>query len=218
MSATKTDNKHEYPSAVYAAAGFGDIAYRQLRKLPEYADRLRAEAEKLRERAPEFRSQATEKADGLRHQATGQFNAFRADAVGETGKLKAKAAEFGATATDKAAELTSKVDIEKVRATLVSGAQNVAEKAIKLYEDLVARGEKVVEPHDAAAPTGAPAAPAEAEDKADIADVMKTVSEAAETAQAEEAWEAKAKDEPKAEKPRLIKPTAPRKPKSNGTK
>jgi hypothetical protein len=211
---TKPDNTSEYPSAVYAAAGVGDLAYQQLRKLPAYADRLRLEAEKLRERAPEFRAQATDRAETLRTQATGQFNAFRADAVGETGKLKAKAAEFGATASDKAAELTSKVDIEKVRATLVSGAQTVAERAIKLYEDLVARGEKVVDPQ--AATTETPEA------TPDVADVMKVVSEAAETAQADEAWVAKAKEDAKAEvkeQPiKVARPSTPRKPKSGDAK
>lgn len=148
MNATTTptpeSGKTEYPSAVYAAAGIGDLAYQQLRKLPAYAEQLRAEAEKLRVRAPEFRTQAGQKADALRAQAGGQFSALRADATGEAGRFKARAAELGAQATDKAAELTNRVDIEKIRASLVTAAQTVTERAMRLYEELVARGEKVV--------------------------------------------------------------------------
>lgn len=212
MNATTTPKsdttKNEYPSAVYAAAGIGDLAYQQLRKLPEYADRLRAEAEKLRGRAPEFRAQATEKAETLRNQAGGQFNAFRADATGETGKLKAKAAELGAQATDKAAELTTKVDIEKIRTTLVTGAQTVTERAVKLYEGLVARGEKVVV-HDAKThDTTAQDAKADAK----VADIDSEAAEAA--AEAKVAGAAAPLVEDIVTKP--AKPAAPRKPKGNG--
>ncbi|MBB5870563.1 F0F1-type ATP synthase membrane subunit b/b' [Allocatelliglobosispora scoriae] len=201
-----TTEKNEYPSAVYAAAGIGDLAYQQLRKLPEYADKLRAEAEKLRERAPEFRAQASQKAETLRTQAGGQFNAFRADATGETGKLKAKAAELGAQATDKAAELTTKVDIEKIRTTLVTGAQTVTERAMKLYDDLVARGEKVVVPEHAGATAEPKVSDIDPEAAATAAETTVVETMAAEAAPVVEGT---------VEKP--VKPAAPRKPKGNGS-
>jgi hypothetical protein len=97
------DKKHS--SAVYAAAGIGELAYQQLRKIPALAEDLRTKAGQLREQGPSWRAQAT----------------------------------------DKAAELAGKVDVEKIRTALVTNAQKAAEKAASLYEDLVARGEKVVD-------------------------------------------------------------------------
>ncbi|WP_051366464.1 hypothetical protein [Hamadaea tsunoensis] len=57
MSTTKSEQK--YATAVYAAAGLGDLAVEQLRKLPALAGELRERAEKLREQAPTLRAQAT---------------------------------------------------------------------------------------------------------------------------------------------------------------
>jgi len=99
----KTEQKHS--SAVYAAAGFGDLAVEQLKKIPALAEQLRAKAGQLREQGPSLR----------------------------------------ATATEKAAELTGKVDVERIRTVLVTNAQKAAEKATTLYGDLVARGERVVD-------------------------------------------------------------------------
>ncbi|MEV0454273.1 hypothetical protein [Catellatospora methionotrophica] len=109
----KSDDR-TYPSAFYAAAGVGDMAYAQLRKLPELAD-------KLRDKAAELADQAT-KAD--------------------VPQWKAKANEYGAFATGKAAEFTSKVDAAQIRDSIVAGTQTAAEKATKLYDALVARGEQ----------------------------------------------------------------------------
>jgi len=103
----KTEQKHS--SAVYAAAGVGDLAVQQLRKIPALAEQLRAKAGQLREQGPSLRAQATEKA----------------------------------------AELTGKVDVEKIRTVLVTNAQKAAEKATSLYEELVARGERVVDEESA---------------------------------------------------------------------
>jgi len=113
---TTQDKKHS--SAVYAAAGIGDLAYQQLKKIPALAEELRVKAGSLREQGPGWRTQAT----------------------------------------DKAAELAGKVDVEKIRTTLLANAQKAAEKAASFYEELVTRGEKVVE-------SDAPAATAKAADK-----------------------------------------------------
>ncbi|MEV0273181.1 hypothetical protein AB0H43_30770 [Hamadaea sp. NPDC050747] len=99
----KTDQKRS--NAVYAAAGIGDLAVEQLKKIPALAEQLRTKAGQLREQGPTLRAQATEKA----------------------------------------AELTGKVDVERIRTVLVTNAQKAAEKATALYGDLVARGERVVD-------------------------------------------------------------------------
>ncbi|MDI1460090.1 hypothetical protein QEZ54_03835 [Catellatospora sp. KI3] len=113
QTTSKTDER-TYPSAFYAAAGVGDLAYQQLRKLPEVADRLRDKAAEFADRA----------------------------ASTSAPQWKAKANEYGALATSKAAELTGKVDPAVIRDSIVSGTQQAAEKATKFYDTLVARGEQ----------------------------------------------------------------------------
>lgn len=117
----KTDQKRS--SAVYAAAGIGDLAVEQLKKIPALAERLQTKAAQLREQGPSVRAQATEKA----------------------------------------AELTGKVDVEKIRDFLVTNAQKAAEKATSLYDDLVARGERVVDTDTPATPATAVAVPTKTE-------------------------------------------------------
>lgn len=154
---TTQDKKRN--SAVYAAAGIGDLAYEQLKKIPALAEELRTKAGTLREQGPSWRAQAT----------------------------------------DKAAELAGKVDVDKIREALVTNAQKAAEKATSLYEDLVARGEKVV---DTEAPaTVSKAADTVANGAAKVFDEAVKVSEQT----------AKAAETPAA------KPAAPRKPKAPGT-
>jgi hypothetical protein len=152
MTETKTkpstDNR-TYPSAFYAAAGVGDLAYQQLRKLPEVADKLRGKAAELAGRAAELRGGAGAQAP----------------------QWKAKATEYGAKATEKAAELTAKVDPAQIRDSIVAGTQTAAEKATKFYDTLVARGEQAFgeqsEPtKPAAKPTAKPTTTASAQSPA----------------------------------------------------
>lgn len=117
---TTEDKKHS--SAVYAAAGIGDLAYQQLKKIPALAEELRVKAGSLREQGPSWRAQAT----------------------------------------DKAAQLAGRVDVEKIRTVLVSNAQKAAEKAASFYGELVSRGEKVV---DTEMPAATATATATAADK-----------------------------------------------------
>lgn len=91
MSETKT----KYPSAVYAAAGVGDLVYQQLRKLQDRAI------------------------------------AFGSDAGATAPEWKKKVADLG-----------TKLDAEKVRESVVTGTQFAAEKATKVYDTLVTRGER----------------------------------------------------------------------------
>jgi heparin binding hemagglutinin HbhA len=150
-----TTQEKKRNSAVYAAAGIGDLAYEQLKKIPALAEELRTKAGTLREQGPSWRAQAT----------------------------------------DKAAELAGKVDVDKIRTVLVTNAQKAAEKAASLYDDLVARGEKVVE-SDAPA-TVSKAADTVADGAARVFDEAVKVSE--QTAKASQA---------------PAKPAAPRKPKA----
>ncbi|GAA1656437.1 hypothetical protein ACFQY4_02315 [Catellatospora bangladeshensis] len=142
QTSSKTDSR-TYPSAFYAAAGVGDLAYEQLRKLPELADKLRVKASELADQA----------------------------AATDVPQWKAKANEYGAFATSKAAELTAKVDAAGIRDSIVSGTQTAAEKASKFYDTLVARGEQAFTEQQAgtkpAAPQAEPAAAPKAEAKAD---------------------------------------------------
>ncbi|WP_230690363.1 hypothetical protein [Catellatospora paridis] len=163
----KTDDR-TYPSAFYAAAGVGDMAYEQLRKLPELAD-------KLRDKAAEFADQA---------------------AKSDVPQWKAKANEYGAFATSKAAELTSKVDAAQIRDSIVAGTQTAAEKATKLYDALVARGEQAF--------TEQPATPG-----------FEPKTETASAHPAEAKTEAKAEAKPSEDVPPAAKPAAKKPPRAS---
>ncbi len=99
----KTDAR-KIPTPLYAAAGAGELAYEQLRKLPERVAELRGRVQELRP-----------------------------------------------VVTDAVSERTLKVDLDKLRDTarrnaqvVVSGAQVAQERAVAVYTELVARGERVV--------------------------------------------------------------------------
>ena len=106
MTTTRTVTKStaKIPTPIYAAAGAGDIAYRQLRKLPEQVALLRERVVELRPAVAEAVSETSLRADldRLRHAARRNASAF------------------------------------------VAGAQQAQERAVAVYTDLVARGEKVV--------------------------------------------------------------------------
>jgi heparin binding hemagglutinin HbhA len=102
-TSTKTDAR-KIPTPLYAAAGAGELAYEQLRKLPERVADLRGRVQELRP-----------------------------------------------VVTDAVSERTLKVDLDKLRDTarrnaqvVVSGAQVAQERAVAVYTELVARGERVV--------------------------------------------------------------------------
>ncbi len=107
--------KTRFPAPLYAAAGAGDLAYQQLRKLPDVVVELSARVNELSERAAASlkaaNDQAGTKAALLRDKAT----------TTELDKLRDTAAT-GA----------------------VTFAQIASERAIAAYTALVARGERVV--------------------------------------------------------------------------
>jgi heparin binding hemagglutinin HbhA len=124
-----TPTMDRYPNPVYAAAGAGDAAYQQLRKLPETVTQLRSKAasadlDRLRERIKPAALRARLDTDKLREQL-------------EPERLRD-------TATRGAG-------------LIVTGAHAGRERAVALYEELVARGMHVLH--------GTPAKPAAIEDK-----------------------------------------------------
>jgi heparin binding hemagglutinin HbhA len=101
---TKTADAKRIPNPLYAAAGAGDFAYEQLRKLP-----------------------------------------------GKALELGARAAALRPTVTDAVREPARRVDVDKLRGLAMRNAevlrtQAIAaqDRAVAVYADLVARGEKVV--------------------------------------------------------------------------
>ena len=107
--------KTRFPAPLYAAAGAGDLAYQQLRKLPDVVVELSARVNEISERAAASlkaaNDQAGTKAASLRDKAT----------TTDFDKLRD-------TATTGA----------------VAFAQIASERAIAAYTALVARGERVV--------------------------------------------------------------------------
>lgn len=107
--------KTRFPAPLYAAAGAGDLAYQQLRRLPDVVVELSARVNELSERAAASlkaaNDQAGTKAAALRGKA----------ATADIDKLR----ETAATGA-------------------VAFAQVASERAIAAYTALVARGERVV--------------------------------------------------------------------------
>jgi len=110
---TRTETR-KIPTPLYAAAGATDLAYSQLRKLPE-----------------------------------------------RVAELRGRVAELKPVVSEAVAERNLRADLDKLRdtakrnaAAFVTSAQHAQEKAVAVYTDLVARGERVV----ASARTEAPSA------------------------------------------------------------
>lgn len=124
MTEPKTKN---IPAPVYAAAGAGDLAYRQLRKLPAlYADLSGKAANNGTELRDELQKRAAE--------AVRQANATLRQANEAAAKLRST--EFDVDRFREAALRNA--------AAFVAGAQAAQERAVALYAELISRGEKVV--------------------------------------------------------------------------
>jgi hypothetical protein len=105
--------KTRIPAPLYAAAGAGDLAYEQLRKLPAVVNQLTLRAAAG---TAELREKATARAIGLRER--GVSTDLDTDRLREIAKRNA--------------------------AAFVAGAQAAQERAVAVYGELVARGERVV--------------------------------------------------------------------------
>lgn len=207
------------PAPLYAAAGAGELAYQQLRKLPtvvsELGTKVVADGTKV---VTEIGGKAVVTGFELRQKATETFKTANVTATG----LREKA-------------VPADLDLDKLReaatrnaAALLVGAQAAQERALAAYGALIARGERVVgagvleaadtvnadiEATDATLPAevkneAATAAPAEAEipTPAEVAEVVETKPATAKTTRARAAKPAAT---PSAKLPKATKRTRP---------
>ncbi|MEV0721455.1 hypothetical protein AB0I37_01585 [Micromonospora purpureochromogenes] len=210
------------PAPLYAAAGAGELAYQQLRKLPtvvsELGTKVVADGTKV---VTEIGGKAVVTGFELRQKATETFKTANLTATG----LREKA-------------VPADLDLDKLReaatrnaAALLVGAQAAQERALAAYGALIARGERVVgagvleaadtvnadiEATDATLPaevknevaTAATAAPAEAEipTPAEVAEVVEAKPATAKTTRARAAKPAAT---PSAKLPKATKRTRP---------
>ncbi|WP_433229480.1 hypothetical protein ACQP2H_28185 [Micromonospora sp. CA-248260] len=132
------------PAPVYAAAGAGELAIQQLRKLPtvvsELGNRVVADGTKV---AAEWGGKAVVTGFELRQKATETFRTANLTATGL--REKATPTELN---LDK---LRAELDLDKLRgaatrnaAVVLAGAQAAQERALAAYGALIARGERVV--------------------------------------------------------------------------
>jgi heparin binding hemagglutinin HbhA len=119
------------PAPLYAAAGAGDLAYRQLRKLPAVVIDLRGKATTT---GVELREKAVAGTDELREKAVATLRTASTSA----GQLRGKA-----TPTDLHVERLREAAMRNA-AAMVAGAHAAQERAAAVYSALVARGERVV--------------------------------------------------------------------------
>jgi heparin binding hemagglutinin HbhA len=124
----------KYPKPVYAVAGAGDLAYRQLRKLPavtaDLADDMRELRTELPNRVADLRAglDSAARAAGRRDELPGRVAGLRDELPARMARLRTEIPAF-------VAELRS--EVPAAMNTIVAGAAQV-------YAGLVARGEKVV--------------------------------------------------------------------------
>lgn len=128
------------PTPLYAAAGAGDLAYQQLRKLPERAAELRDRVGDLRVRV-----------EDLREKVGGDLKVRAGDLKVRAGDLREKVAELRPAVAGKVSEQQLRADLDRLRsaarrnaAAFATGAQAAGERASVVYTNLVARGERVV--------------------------------------------------------------------------
>ncbi|MGI5524174.1 hypothetical protein ACQEUX_25000 [Micromonospora sp. CA-259024] len=225
MSEPKTNR---IPAPIYAAAGAGELALEQLRKLPAVVGVLgtRVVADlggravltgfELRQRATETLRTANETAGTLRGRAQAELDLAKLRESADLAKLREVA------------------DLDKLRAAatrnaavVVAGAQAAQERAFAAYGALVARGERVVgagvleaaETVDAdieatqgvtpaTTPTTPAAAPVETPTPADVAEIAEAKPAAVKKA-ARAPKAAKPAATPSAKLPRATKRTRP---------
>ncbi|QOC90103.1 hypothetical protein [Micromonospora craniellae] len=158
MTQPKTDR---IPAPIYAAAGAGDLALQQLRRLPtvvgELRDRVAADGGRvvsdlggkavvagfeLRQKANEALRNANQTAGSLRQKATPVADLNRLREVADPAKLR-EAADVN--------KLREAADLDRLRelatrnaAVVVAGAHAAQERALAAYGALVAHGERVV--------------------------------------------------------------------------
>ncbi|MFI6760462.1 hypothetical protein ACIBF5_15130 [Micromonospora sp. NPDC050417] len=161
------------PTPLYAAAGIGDLALEQLRKLPSVVTELTEKAATLTEKAATSTAELREKAVAINP------TELREKATVGAAELRERAADALRTANTTATSLRGRtvgaeLDVSRLRtaairnaAVVVSSAHTASERAAAAYGAMVARGERVVASvgtpaaAPAPAPADAPKAPAE---------------------------------------------------------
>ncbi|WP_431877324.1 hypothetical protein [Micromonospora marina] len=150
---TTQPKTNRIPAPLYAAAGAGELALEQLRKLPTVVSGLgtRVVADlggkavvtgfELRQKATETLKTANQTATGLRERAvTTDLDQLREAANLEKLREAANLDKLRDAATlDKLREAAT-----RNAAVVVAGAQAAQERALAAYAELVARGERVV--------------------------------------------------------------------------
>ncbi|NJP31475.1 hypothetical protein [Micromonospora thermarum] len=151
---TTQPKTNRIPAPLYAAAGAGELAYQQLRKLPAVVGDLgtRVVADlggkavvtgvELRQKANETLRTATVTAEGLRQKAATDLDLNRLREAADLKRVR-EAADLN--------RLREVADLDKLRevatrnaAVVVAGAHAAQERALAAYGALVARGERVV--------------------------------------------------------------------------
>ncbi|MGK5443666.1 hypothetical protein ACSNN7_17860 [Micromonospora sp. URMC 105] len=205
------------PAPLYAAAGAGELAYQQLRKLPTVVSELGTKVVNDGTRAvTEIGGKAVVTGFELRQKATETLKTANLTATG----LREKA-------------VPADLDLDKLReaatrnaAALLVGAQAAQERALAAYGALIARGERVVgagvleaadtvnadiEATDATLPAEVKAevTTAETPTPADVAEIVEAKPAAAKTTRPRAARAAKPADTPSAKLPKATKRTRP---------
>jgi heparin binding hemagglutinin HbhA len=124
-------SKTRIPAPLYAAAGVGDLAYQQLRKLPAVVT--------------ELRGRATGGTADLRHRATATGIELRERAVATLKAANGTAADLRGKAA------TNELDMDRLREAarrnanvMLAEARAAQLRAVEAYHRLVAHGERVV--------------------------------------------------------------------------
>lgn len=205
------------PAPLYAAAGAGELAYQQLRKLPtvvsELGTKVVTDGTKV---VTEIGGKAVVTGFELRQKATETLKTANLTATG----LREKA-------------VPADLDLDKLReaatrnaAALLVGAQTAQERALAAYGALIARGERVVgagvleaadtvnadiEATDATLPAEVKAevTTVETPTPADVAEIVEAKPAAAKTTRPRAARAAKPADTPSAKLPKATKRTRP---------
>jgi heparin binding hemagglutinin HbhA len=144
------------PPPLYAAAGAGELAYEKLRKLPAVAAAtLRAATSG----GTELREKAVTSTTELREKVRASTADLRGKALTGTADLRDKTAATVKSANTTATELRERavvrrnrdLDVDRLRelakrnaAVFLAGAHAAQDRAVAVYGELVARGERVI--------------------------------------------------------------------------
>ncbi|MER7458892.1 hypothetical protein [Micromonospora sp. NPDC126480] len=144
------------PAPLYAAAGAGELAYEQLRKLPAVVSDLRNKVAaengvELRQKASETLRTATLTAGTLRQRAATDLDLQKLREAADLKRVREAADLNRLREIADLDKLREAADLDKLReaavrnaAVVVAGAHAAQERALAAYGRLVARGERVV--------------------------------------------------------------------------